>query len=81
MSEEQKSETTVDIKKVGAIASALAGVVGLLGAWVVLPYRVQAAESKIIELQIELKATREILIRIDENVKDLKDTRRTFGGK
>lgn len=76
-------EVRLNLAKVGTVVSVLAGLAALLGAWGVLPYRVAAAEermaaaeAKIATLQAELRDTREILIRIDENVKALKDARK-----
>lgn len=65
-------EVKLNIVKASGIIGLLAGLAGLLGAWFVLPYRVGAAETKLAKLETEAQQTREILIRIDENVKQLR---------
>lgn len=69
-------EVKLNLAKVGGIIGILAGIAGLLGAWFVLPYRVTATETEIISLKTRMEMQHEILIRIDENVKQLKGERR-----
>jgi hypothetical protein len=65
----------INLGRVGAAVGIIAGVAGLLGAWVLLPYRMEAAEKRIASLEQEAKTARELLVRIDENVKSLKERR------
>ena len=69
-------EVKLNLAKVGGIIGILAGIAGLLGAWFVLPYRVTATETEIVSLKTRMEMQHEILIRIDENVKQLKGERR-----
>lgn len=78
MSQKEKHgepEMNLNLSKLGIVIAVLAGIAGLAGAWFVLPYRMDAAEKAISEHTSQLAAQREILIRIDENVKDLRRTR------
>jgi len=69
-------EVKLNLAKVGGFLGIICGLAGLLGAWFVLPYRMAAAETKLLKLEIQAEQTREILIRIDENVKQLKGEKR-----
>ena len=80
-------DVKLNLTKLGVIIAALAGIAGLAGAWFILPYRMDAAEKKQENFEVrvdrrfestdaEARAQREILIRIDENVKQLKESRR-----
>lgn len=58
----------------GAVAAAVA-IFSAVGAWWILPYRVQATEKRVVELSAELdalqaqaNANRELLVRIDERL-------------
>lgn len=66
----------LNLTKVGVLLAVVAGSASLLGAWVVFPYRLDAAEAKLIALEIRMEAQQSLLIRIDENVKQLKEARR-----
>ncbi len=62
-----------------AIVAAMVGLVGGTaggGAMVILPYRVEALEQKNVILEKQMLDYRELLIRIDENVKALKEAKR-----
>lgn len=80
-------EVKINFSRLVVILGVIAGIAGLFGAWFVLPYRMEAAEKKqeTFEFKVERRfesneaeqrAQREILIRIDENVKALKETGR-----
>lgn len=81
-------EVKINLTRLAVVIGVLASIVGLFGAWITLPSRMEAAEKKqeVFEVRIErrLEATeaearqqREILIRIDENVKELRRLQRT----
>lgn len=65
-------DVKLNVTRVGVTVGVLAAIVALLGAWFILPYRMEAAEKKIAAHDTELASMREILIRIDENVKDMR---------
>ena len=69
-------EVKLNLTKLGVVVGVLAGVVGLLGAWFILPYRMNAAEAKIVSLEARIEQQSALLIRIDENVKQLKEAGR-----
>lgn len=71
------NEIKIDLAKLGMVAGLLVATFSLIGAWVVLPYRVAAAEAAIARVQAEQQKMNEVLIRIDENVKSLKEGRIT----
>lgn len=62
-----KSNLTV----IGLVVSVTAGVFGFVGTFTILPYRINAAEIEIKQLKEERRADREILIRIEEQLKFL----------
>lgn len=66
-------ETKENISRAATILGILSTVAALAGAWFILPYRVGAAERRIEQLETEQRAARELLVRIDENVKALKE--------
>lgn len=76
MSDNHRSGEMTFLQRVGLVVGILVGMVGMFGAWFVLPYRVDAAEKKVERLEREQATMREILIRIDENVKVLKESRK-----
>lgn len=51
------------------IVAILTGLVGFFGAFVILPYRMEAAEKAITTIQTERDVDRELLVRIDERGK------------
>lgn len=63
--------TKTVLQRVAALLGILAGIAGLLGAWFVLPYRMDAAEKAIREVQSESRsAVRELQAssRIDHDM-------------
>lgn len=56
----------LNLAKVGVTVGLLSGLAGLFGAWVVIPYRMDAAEQHIRQLSAEAKGDHEMLTRIDE---------------
>ncbi|HYD00299.1 MAG TPA: hypothetical protein VEB22_03665 [Phycisphaerales bacterium] len=76
-----------NLSRIAVVIAVIAGILGLAGAWVVLPYRMDQAEKKqeVFETRTErrfeaaderARQQSEILIRIDENVKQLRRERR-----
>lgn len=76
----------LDVTKLGLIVAVLSGTAALFGAWFVLPYRMEQAERKqevfesrtevrFKEAEKEAREQKDILIRIDENVKQLRRER------
>lgn len=65
-------DVKVSLGRLGVILGVAAAIAALFGAWFVLPYRVGQAEEKIKAVETEQRQQREILIRIDENVKELR---------
>lgn len=87
MSSDQ-SDIKINLTRLAFVIALLASIIGVFGAWITLPIRLEAAEKKqeIFETRVErrIEATeaearqqREILIRIDENVKELRRMQRT----
>lgn len=56
----------LNLAKTGLLVAILAGLAGLLGAWVVLPYRMSAAEATLSQLSHETRVDHEALTRVDE---------------
>lgn len=73
MSHKSQGDVNLNVSKTAIVVAVLAGLGGLVGAWFVLPYRVSAAEQNITVIQNEQKFQRDLLIRIDENVKMLRE--------
>lgn len=48
------------------IIAVVSGLGAFFGAFVLLPYRMDAAEKAIVEVQGERKSDRELLVRVDE---------------
>ena len=78
----------INLTRFAVVLGILASLFGLLGAWITLPMRMEAAEKKQesfelrMERRIEADETeariqKDILIRIDENVKELRRLQRT----
>ena len=59
-------ETKESLSRIGLVVGVLSGISGLFGAFVLLPYRISAAEQEIRQLQTEARADHELLVRIDE---------------
>lgn len=79
MSEDVK----LNLTRLGVIIGILAALTALLGSFFILPYRVEASEkrqdafesktdNRFSANEAEQKQQRDILIRIDENVKELR---------
>jgi hypothetical protein len=64
------------IERVGIVVGIVAALTALFGAFAVLPHRVAATERRVDTMEVEMKSARELLVRIDENVKALKEARR-----
>lgn len=58
--------TKTILARVLAVIGVLSGIAGLLGAWFVLPYRMDAAEKAIREVQKQSATDHDLLQRIDE---------------
>lgn len=82
----QNGDVKINLTRLSVTLAFVAGIVALAGAWFILPYRVEAAERTAAEFaakverrfeatEAEQRQQREILIRIDENVKQLKESR------
>lgn len=69
-------DVKINLSRLGIIVGVAAAIAALFGAWFVLPYRVGQAEEKIKAVETEQRQQREILIRIDENVKELRRSNR-----
>lgn len=80
-------DVRINLNRLGVILGVITALVALAGAWLVLPYRVEQTEKaqSLFETKVERRfetteaeqrQQREILIRIDENVKELKRTSR-----
>lgn len=67
----------LNLTRLAIIIGVLAGIFGLVGAWFILPYRMEQAEKNISEMQAVQHQQQEVLIRIDENVKELRRVQRT----
>jgi hypothetical protein len=69
-------DTEVSLKRIGLLLGIIATITSFVGAWAILPHRMNAAERRIEALESEARTSRELLVRIDENVKALKEARR-----
>ena len=58
--------TKTILARVMATVGILSGIAGLLGAWFVLPYRMDAAEKAIRDMQKQSSTDHDLLQRIDE---------------
>ena len=68
------TDVKISLAKAGVVAGVISAVVALFGAWFVLPYRMAAAEAEIVALKVKVESQSTLLIRIDENVKALKES-------
>ena len=66
----------INLSRFGVGVALIAGLSGMLGAFVILPYRMSAAEAEIAILKHKVEMQSDVLARIDENVKQLKAERR-----
>lgn len=62
MSEANKRKLEI----LGLVVAVLTGIGAFIGTFVLLPYRMQAAEKSLSDLQIERRSDRELLVRVDE---------------
>ncbi len=69
MSDQTKSALT----RLGLAVGIVSGLSGLFGAFVLLPYRIDAAEQEIRQLKTEARIDHELLVRIDERSKRIED--------
>ncbi len=65
-----------NLTKLGTLIGIVVALFALAGAWLILPYRVDEVEKKVRTHDTELTTMKEVLIRIDENVKELRRTDR-----
>ena len=66
----------LNLTRLGLAVGIVGGIIGIGGTFIVLPYRLEAAEKRITSLEEQVSSSRELLVRIDENVKALKEARR-----
>ena len=66
----------LNLTRLGLIVGISGGIIGMGGTFIVLPYRLEAAEKRITALEEQVASSRELLVRIDENVKALKEARK-----
>jgi hypothetical protein len=66
----------LNLTRLGLAVGIFGGIIGIGGTFVVLPYRLEAAEKRITSLEEQVASSRELLVRIDENVKALKEAKR-----
>lgn len=71
-SQQESPEVKINLSRMGVVLGVVAALFALAGAWVVLPYRMDQVEQKVRTHDTDLSTMREVLIRIDENVKELK---------
>jgi hypothetical protein len=57
----------------GLAIGIVSGLSGLFGAFVLLPYRIDAAEQEIKQLKTEARVDHELLVRIDERSKRIEE--------
>jgi hypothetical protein len=70
-----ESEINVNLHRLGVVVALVSGFIAVAGAWFLLPYRVDAVEKRTTVLETKIDAQQQLLIRIDENVKQLKEQR------
>lgn len=66
----------LNLDKMALFVAVVTGIAALAGAWVLLPYRVNLVEQRTSAVESKLDAQQQLLIRIDENVKALKEAQR-----
>ncbi len=62
-------ETKDSLSRIGLVVGVVSGLSGLFGAFVLLPYRIEAAEQDIRQVKAEARIDHELLVRIDERAK------------
>lgn len=65
----------INLNRLALPLAVITGLVALAGAWLLLPYRLEAVEKRTTVVEQKLDAQQQLLIRIDENVKVLKEKR------
>lgn len=68
----------INLTRVGITVSIVLGLGSLLTGFFSYPVRLAAVESKITAMESEFRANRELLVRIDENVKIINKTRTQY---
>jgi hypothetical protein len=66
-------EISINLNRVALAIGVASGLIALAGAWFLLPYRVDAVEKRTSAVEQKLDAQQQLLIRIDENVKLLRN--------
>jgi len=66
----------LNLTRIGLLVGMIGGAIGIGGTFFVMPYRIEAAERRISSLEEQVASSRELLVRIDENVKALKEAHR-----
>jgi hypothetical protein len=66
-------DVNLNVSKLAVVVAVIASLTAMTGSWFVLPWRVAAAEKAVSDVQTEQRKQNEVLIRIDENVKLLRD--------
>ena len=62
------------LQKLALVIGVIAGIAGLAGAWLVLPYRVSSLEARVQSIVTANSQDRELLVRIDERLTILQKT-------
>jgi hypothetical protein len=85
---EKSGDITLNVTRAGVVVALMVGAAGILSPWFVFPYRIEAAEKRqeVAErradaMERELSSMRDVLIRIDENVKVLKESQRRIADR
>lgn len=66
-------EFKINLNRLALPLAVISAIVALAGAWLLLPYRLEAVEKRTTVVEQKLDAQQQLLIRIDENVKVLKE--------
>lgn len=69
------ADLSLNLNRMALGVAVLSSLIALAGAWLLLPYRVEAVERRTTVVESKLDAQQQLLIRIDENVKQLKELR------
>lgn len=65
------SDVKLSLQRIGLVVGTLSAIAALLAAWVLLPYRVDAAEKRIGAVETKLETDHEILLEIRADMKAL----------